>query len=128
MPQRRKHVRRPVRVPVLCKIRNRKNEIVISAVGKTNNLSLGGMNVSLPVHLLKLNSRLVEYTAELPEPFSPMAGKGVIRWGFWDEKNWQTTFGMELCWLDDNQVAELEDFLRNLDDPSEAPFFSTLNN
>jgi hypothetical protein len=114
------HQRRKPQGPVLCRIHTRKHEIVISAAGKTHALNLGGVTVTLPVRLLKLDSRLVEHTAELPESFDPHGGG--------DNKTWQTALGLELYWLEKDQLAELEDFLRRLNDPSETPFFSTLNN
>lgn len=128
MPPRRKHRRANVHLPVLCRIRNRRDEIIISAAGKTNNLSLGGMSVSLPVHLIIIRTRLIEYTMELPEPFAPLEGAGVVRWGFWNEENWQTTLGLEMSELPGDQWAALENLMVELTEDESAPFFQSLNN
>lgn len=110
MPQ-----RRPSRPPALCRIHSGKHEIVISAAGKRAALRLGGVKMTLPVRLLKVNSRLLEDTAELPASFG-------------NDPSRRDAAESELFWLEDDQLAEAEDVFRQLYDPSETPFFSTPNN
>jgi len=128
MRQRRKYTRWEVNLPILCKIRNRNNEIIISSVGKVKNICLGGMKVHLPVRLMMLKCRLIEYTLDLPEPFPQIAGKGIIRWGYWDESAWETNFGMEVCALDDEQLFNLENMLIELAGDRHSLFMTTLAN
>ena len=128
MPQKRNRRRAKLQLPVLCRIRNRRDEIIISTTGKTNNVSLGGMNISLPVHLVMIHSRLIEHTLELPDPYESLEGNGVLRWGFWDQENWQTTFGLEMNELPGEQWLALENLMSEIAEDDTAPFFQSLNN
>ena len=128
MTQKRKRRRAKIQLPVLCRIHNRRDEIIISAPGKTNPLRLGGMNVSLPVHLVMLHSRLIECTLDLPAPCEVLEGKGVLCWGFWDQENWQTTFGLERSDLPGDPWVALESLMSELAEDETAPFFQYLNN
>jgi PilZ domain-containing protein len=128
MPQRRKHQRVEVKVPILCNIKTNDKTLLISSVGKVNNICLGGMRVQLPIELVPLKSRMVEYTLELPDPLTPLEGKGIIRWGYWDDASQESHFGMELCSLRDEQLATLESILIELVGDRESLYLTTMTN
>ena len=128
MPERRKYKRMDVNLPILCNIKNHNNALLISAVGKVDNICLGGMKIHLPIELVPLKSRIVEYTLELPDPLTPLEGEGVIRWGYWDDTARESNFGMELCSLHDEQLAALESVLIKLVGDRESLFITTMTN
>ena len=114
MTQRRKHARVDVNIPIVCTIENREEKIIISSLGNVRNLSLGGMRISLPVHLSTLHSEIVDYYLKLPKPFRKIKGNGNIRWAYWDEQDQCTNLGMEIAPLDQSQRLDLEAILSEL--------------
>ncbi len=128
MPQRCQHRRAKTHLPALCRIQNRRDEIILSSAGQTNTLSLGGMHLCLPVHLIIIRTRLIEDSVDLPEPFAPREGTGVVPRGFWGEENWQTTLGLEMSELPGDQWAALENLMVELAEDESTPFFQSLNN
>ncbi|MCD4812776.1 PilZ domain-containing protein [bacterium] len=128
MIQRRKFTRLDVDIPIKCKIRNHRNELVISSSGKVANLCLGGMHISLPFRLIKITARLIDYDLNLPNPFSEINGHGIIRWGYWDEENWQTHLGLELLPMETSPSEELENLLIELAGDRQALYMNTLTN
>ncbi|MBN1595436.1 PilZ domain-containing protein [candidate division FCPU426 bacterium] len=128
MMERRKYKRLEVNLPVLCNIIDDDHEILISSSGKVTNISLGGMKIALPIRLLAVKSRLVEYTVDLPEPYVPLSGQGSICWSVWDEENQEMSLGLELGELGEKQFISLESMLVELTGDPHSLFLTTLNN
>ncbi len=75
MYRRRCHPRYPVEVPVQCSVRGHAGTTQI-VVGHTGNVSLGGLLLSLPAHLLP--GTVCRFQLGLPE--GPLTAQGAVVW------------------------------------------------
>lgn len=128
MAQRRKNLRLEVSIPVVCKIENINDKVIISSMGKVKNLSIGGMRISLPICLSLFKTRLIEYYLKLPQPFIQIQGRGIVRWAYWDETSQCTTFGVEFSLLESYQKEDVEIILKELVDNNPARVSANIGN
>ncbi len=116
MDQRRKNLRLEVNLPIVCKIENLDDKMIISSLGDVKNLSIGGMRIALPICFSLFKTRLIEYYLNLPQPFGQIQGRGIVRWVYWDETSQCTTFGVEFPPLESYQKEDMEIILKELED------------
>lgn len=114
MSQRRKYPRVEVGLPVACVFVDPAEDRTVASLGTAYDLSLKGMKVSVPIPLPLRRTRTLNYSLDLPKPFTEITGDAHIKWSRRSSDRNSVVLGVEFHSLTSAQWADLQTILQEL--------------
>lgn len=114
MDQRRKYPRVEVGLPVACVFMDPREDRTVTSLGTAYDLSLKGMKVSVPIPLPLRRTKALNYSLDLPQPFTEITGDAHIKWSRRSTDNASVVLGVEFHSLTSAQWADLKTIIQEL--------------